>query len=148
MVVDTGDVIVAVLKAVARLVYFAAILVALIQLATKLYALLFPPKYKLKGCKVKELISKGCQYLGYSFESSLLNSIPQLTLLPVPLVKDRRSIFQYLPEELDAPFNKGVPSASDTTPTLGSLIDAMMLMFNARVKVNNGVEHQHHYHLS
>jgi len=137
--VDTGDIIAAALKAVARLIYFAAILVALLNLAAKLFALIFPPKYKLKACKVKELLVKGCQYLGYTFESSLLNAIPQLTLLPVPLVKQRSSIFEFLPEELNAPFNKGIPSASDTTPTLGSLLEALKVTFNAQVKVYNGV---------
>lgn len=137
--VDTGDIIAASLKAVARLIYFAAILIALVSLASKLYVLLFPPKYNLKGSKVKTLLKKGCEYLGYQFESSLLDAIPQLTLLPVPLVKHRKSIFEFLPDEFTSAFNKGVPSASDTTPTLGTLLDAMKTMFNARVKINNGV---------
>ena len=136
---NTGAIITAVLKATARLVYFAALLVALLELASQLFLLIFPPKYNLLGCKVKDLISVGCSYLGYSFQSTLLDSISQLTLLPVPLVRDRKSIFEWLPDAFTLPFNKGVPSASDTTPTLGSLIDAICTMFNARVKVNNGV---------
>lgn len=136
---NTGAIITASLKATAKLIYFAALVVALLDMASKLFVLIFPPKYNLLGCKVKELISKGCGYLGYSFQSTLLDSIPQATILPVPLVRDRKSIFEFLPDEFNAPFNKGVPSASDTTPTVGSLIDAICTQFNARVKIYNGV---------
>ena len=137
--VNTGAIITAVLMAAARLVYFAALLVALLAMASKLFVLFFPIKYNLLGCKVKELLSKGCGYLGYTFESNLLDAIPQATILPVPLVRDRKSIFEWVPDEFVQPFSKGIPSASDTTPTLGSLIDAICIMFNGRIKVNNGV---------
>jgi hypothetical protein len=139
VVIDTGDVIVAVLKAVARAIYFALLLVALIQLATKLVFLIFPPERKLKGIRVKELMSKSCQFLGFQFQSTLLDSLPNLTILPVPLIRNRKSIWEWLPEELTAPFNKGVPSSSDSVSSIGSLFDAMETMFNAKTRVNNGV---------
>ena len=139
VVIDLGDVIVAILKAVARAIYFALLLVALIQLATKLVFLIFPPERKLKGIRVKELMSKSCQFLGFQFQSTLLDSLPNLTILPVPLIRNRKSIWEWLPEELNAPFNKGVPSSSDSVSSIGSLFDAMETMFNAKTRVNNGV---------
>jgi hypothetical protein len=139
VVIDLGDVIVAILKAVARAIYFALLLVALIQLATKLVFLIFPPERKLKGIRVKELMSKSCQFLGFQFQSTLLDSLPNLTILPVPLIRNRKSIWEWLPEELTSPFNKGVPSSSDSVSSIGSLFDAMETMFNAKTRVNNGV---------
>lgn len=139
VVMDTGDIIVAVLKALARIAYFALILALVIDLATQLFMLLFPPIRYFSGCKFKELMTKSCQYLGFTFESSLLDSEPNWTILPVPLVKNRQSIFDYQPAFLNNAFNKGVPSSSDTTPTLQSFIEGMQTMFNGQIKVNNGV---------
>jgi hypothetical protein len=136
---DTGDIIALGLKAVAQLVYTAAILIALIKLAQQLFDILFPKLRYYKACKVKELLSKGCQFLGYSFQSNLLDGISGLTILPVPIVKEKRSIFEYLENDLNFSFTKGYPTAQDTTPTLGDLLTAMENQFNARTKVVNGV---------
>jgi hypothetical protein len=68
-----------------------------------------------------------------------LDSEPQWTHLPVPLVRDRQSIFELEPAFWNNAFTKGVPSSSDTTPTFGLFLEALETMFNAQVKVNNGV---------
>ena len=137
--IDTGDVIVAIIKAIARIAYFALVLALVIDLATQLFQLLFPPIRNFSGCKFKELMTKSCAKLGFQFESSLLDSEPNWTILPVPLVKNRQSIFEIQPAFLNNAFNNGVPSSSDTTPTLQSFIDGMETMFNGQTKVNNGV---------
>ena len=124
---------------VAQITYVALLIVAIVDLAKQMFELIFPPVRKLKSAKLKELLSKGCQYLGYSFQSTLLDNIPGATIVPVPLIKDRKSIFKFLPIDLDISFTKGIPSSSHTVPTLGSLVDAVETMFNARTYVNNGV---------
>lgn len=135
----TGAFIASLLKVLAQTIYVAALTVAVNDLATKLFALIFPPVRYLKAAKVQELMAKGCQYLGYDFESKLLNQYPNYTVLPVPLIQNRSSIFELLPDEFLNPFNKGIPSASDTVSTLGSLFTACEMMFNARTRVINGV---------
>lgn len=137
--IDVPAIIIASLKAIFRLILFALVLVALIQLATKLFVLIFPPRRKGKGVKMQELLKKGCQYLGYDFQSTIFETYPNYTLLPVPLVRDRKSWFEVLPDEVLPAWQKGYPSSSDTTPTLGSLIEAVETMFNARTRVFNGV---------
>ena len=137
--IDWGDVLALVLKTIARILIFALLLVAVVDMATQLFFLLFPPKRHLKASTFKELLTKGCAYLGYTFESTIFDTEPNWICLPVPLMKNRTSIFDVRPELWLTPFNKGVPSASDTTPTLGQFIDAMETMFNGRTKVNNGV---------
>lgn len=133
-----GAILALVVKVLAQLVYTAAVLVAVIKLTEQLFELIFPKIRYYKACKAKELISKGCQYLGFTFESTLLDSLSGLTILPTPLIKDKNSIFDYLQNDLNFSFTKGYPTAQDTTPTLGSLIAAMETMFNARTRVYNG----------
>lgn len=122
----------------AQIAYTAALLIATIKLAQQFFELIFPKVRYYKACKVKELISKGCQFLGYTFDSTLLDSLPGLTILPVPLVKAKDSIFDFIQNDLNFAFTKGYPTAQDSTPTLGSLIDAIETQFNAKTKVFNG----------
>jgi hypothetical protein len=137
--VDLGDIIAFALNVASQVIYIASLLIAIVDLATKFFTLIFPPVRNLLGCKEKELLLKGCQYLGFTFESTLLDSLSGATIVPVPLVRNRKSIFKFLPDEFFAPFNKGVPSASDTTPTLGSLFTALETKYNAKTVVRNGV---------
>lgn len=135
---DWGAIIILALDVLFKLAYFALILVALIKLAAQLFVLIFPPKRNLNGVKFKELCIKGCQYLGFNFQSTILDIESGLTMLPVPLIKDRKSIADLLPDELFNPFNKGIPSASDSVQTLWDLLSSLETMFNARIRVFNG----------
>ena len=133
-----GDIIAFALNVAAQTIYVAGLLVAVINLGTKLFELIFPKVRKFKGSYFSTLLTEACSFLGYQFQSTLL-SLPY-TCLPVPLVKNRKSIWDYLPDQLSNDyFNKGYPSSSDTTPTLGQLIKALEDTFNARTKVVNGV---------
>jgi len=137
--IDVGDVIAYIINVTAQVVYIAAQLLAIVQMATKFFALVFPPVRNLLGCKLQDLLQKSCEYLGYEFQSSLLTQYPNYTLLPVPLVRQRKSIFDWVPEDLTSQFNKGVPSSSDTTPTIGTLLDAVETTMNAKTRIVNGV---------
>jgi hypothetical protein len=134
---NVGAIIVASLKLIAKLVYFGLMLTALIKMAGDLFLLLFPPIRNLLACNFKELLEKSCNYLGYTFKSDLLTNDMNWHLLPVPLIKNRKSIFKFLPDGFNTSFNKGVPSSSDTVATLGQFIDALLVMFNARLYVYN-----------
>ena len=134
-----GSIISLVIDVIAQLIYTAIVLITVVKLAQQLFELIFPKIRYYSGAKVKELITKGCQYLGYSFQSTLLDSISGLSILPVPLVKEKKSIFDYIQNDLNFSFTKGYPTANDTTPTLGSLIAEMEKTFNAETKVVNGV---------
>jgi hypothetical protein len=81
---------------------------------------------------------KGCQKLGYQFQSTILEqSYKQLTIVPVPLRKDNNSIVTNLFTLDNGSYTKGYPTANDSTPTLGTLIDTMSEMFNAKIRVIN-----------
>lgn len=134
-----GAILGLVVAVIAQLIYTAAVLVAVVKLAQQLFELIFPKVRYFNSCKVKELLSKGCQYLGFQFQSSLLDSISGVSVLPMPILKEKKSIWQFLQNDLNLAFNKGYPTALDSTPTLGSLLSAMESTFNARTKVINGV---------
>ena len=133
-----GAILALAIQLAAQIAYTAALLIATVKLAQQFFELIFPQIRYYKACKVKELISKGCQFLGYTFDSTLLDSLPGLTILPVPLVKTKGSIFDFIQNDLNFAFTKGYPTAQDSTPTLGSLIDAIETQFNAKTKVFNG----------
>jgi len=141
VVMDTGDIIALALKIIGRIIIFALLLTALIKMAAQIFELIFPKKRYFKGCTFLELLRGGCQYLGYSFQSTIFDAEPYWTFLPVPLAKARKSIFDFKPDQWSWAFTKGIPTASDSTPTLGSFIQACESMFNAKVKVINNVVH-------
>jgi len=134
-----GEIISLSLKILAQLAYTLAVYAAMIKLAQQMFELVFPKVRYNKGATVKELISKGCDYLGYTLESNLLDSLSSLAIMPVPLTKEKKGIVDFIQNDLDFSFTKGYPTAQDTTPTLGSLIDAVETTFNARTKVKDGV---------
>jgi len=136
---DTGGIVMIVLNVLLQIVVIALLLVAIVKMAEQFFELLFPKIRYYQGAKVKELIKKGCEYLGYQFQSNLLDGLPGLTICPVPLIKDKDSIWDFLENDLNFAFTKGYPTASDSTPTLGTLIDAIEVQFNAKTKVRNGV---------
>lgn len=134
---DWGAIIIASIDFLFKLTYFALILVALTTLLIKLFVLVFPPKRNLLGCKFKELAKKSCEYLGFNFQSSILDTETGLTMLPVPLIKKRKKIFENLPDEFFAPFNKGIPTSSDVVQTIYGFFESLELMFNAKIRVFN-----------
>jgi len=138
-VINIGEIITLALGIVAQLAYTALLLIAVIKLAQQMFELLFPKIRFYLGCTIKELIVKGSQYLGYTVQSNLLNEIANWTIMPVPLVKEKNSVVDFIENDLNFSFTKGYPTASDTTPTLGSLVKAVEESFNARTRVLNGV---------
>ena len=134
-----GQIATLIIKVLLQIAIAALLLVAIIKMAQQFFELIFPKIRYFQACKVKELISKGCQYLGFTFQSNLLDGISGATILPVPLVKEKCSFWDFIQNDLNFAYTKGYPSASDSTPTLGQLIDAMETQFNARTKVLNGV---------
>lgn len=134
-----GDIFGMVVTIAAQLAYVLAIYTALFKMAQQMFELLFPKVRYYKGSTIKELIDKGCQYLGFTLQSNLLDSNNKLALMPVPILKEKKSIFNFIQNDLDFSFTKGYPSAQDSVSTLGELIRAVELMFNAKTKVLNGV---------
>ena len=136
---DPGELATLVVKTLLQIAILALTIVALIKMVQSFFELIFPKIRNLQGIKVKALLTAGCNYLGYQFSSTLLDGISGLTICPVPLVKDKGSFWDFLQNDLNFAYTKGYPTASDTTPTLDSLLNAMETTFNARTRVRNGL---------
>jgi len=138
---DLGGILSLVLSVVAQLAFIALMVVAIIKLGQQLFELIFPKIRYLLGTKVKDLLTASFGFLGYGFSSTALDSLSGLTVLPKPLKKQERSWFNFLQNDLNLSFNKGYPTAQDTTPTVGSLVTAMVDYLNGKVRIINGVVH-------
>lgn len=133
-----GAILTASLKLAAIIAYSIAITIALIKLATEIVNLFFTKVRQLKGIKYKRLIEKGCEYLGYTFQSNFLDSLPNLGILPVPLVPSNQSFFDTIFIGNTLEFTKGYPTAKDVAcSTLLRAIDQLENVFNLRSKVVN-----------
>ena len=133
-----GEIISLSIQVLAQLAYTIAIVIAIKKLGDQMFELVYPKVRKYLGVTIQELIKKGCDYLGFTLESNLLEENKKMTLMPVPLTKEKKSIFNFLQNDLDFSFTKGYPTAQDSVSTLGELINAVELWFNARTKVYQG----------
>lgn len=136
---DPAEIATLVVKAALQLAILALTLVALLKMAQQFFELIFPKVRYFQGHNVKQLLEIGCNYLGYQFESTLLDGLSGLTICPVPLVKAKESFWDNFQNDLNFAYTKGYPTASDTTPTIASLLYALEDQFNARTRVRNGV---------
>ncbi len=136
---DVSDAIAAGLKLAAHLAYLVALALALKKLVDQLIELIFPKIRYYKACTLRDLIAQGCQYLGYTLDSGVLNEMSRVTILPVPIIKGKKSILDYWQNDLNFAFNKGYPTAQDSIPTLGDAIDAALSWFNCKLFVRDGV---------
>jgi len=139
--VNAGAIASLILKIAAQTIYTLALILILVKLIKDIIELIVPKVRYLKGSKIKNLIEQGCTYLGYGFSSTLLDAIGGLTHLPVPLVKSNPSILSQILGNSTAYYNKGYPTASDTTPQLWDLIGEIRDLFNGKVYIRNKVVH-------
>lgn len=135
---NAGAIIAAAVKAAARFIYLAAIVLALINLINQIKEILFPSLRYFKAAYFKRLLEVGCTNLGYQFQSNLMNELERLTLLPVPMQDTNNSIFDNLMGIQNQSYTKGYPTALDTVRTLGDLIREVEKIGNAKTRVING----------
>jgi hypothetical protein len=130
-----------ILHGVGLSIKLVALGVALAQVINDLTQMYFPKLRYFKVCSFLTLLEVGCSYLGYTLDSQLINNIRRYHVLPVPLTsnKAKESFFEFLPDELPEYETNHYPSASDTVPTLGALIESIETMFNAETVVFDGV---------
>lgn len=137
--VDVSDALAAGIKLAAQIAYLTALVIAIKKLCDQLRELIFPKIRYFKASKLRTLIVKSCEYLGYTVQSSLLDSLSNLTILPVPIIKAKEDILQNIENDLNFAFTKGYPSTQDTVNTLGDSIRAVETTFNAKTTVFDGV---------
>jgi hypothetical protein len=134
---DLGDIIAAITLLAMRTAYGILIALKITEMVKEIIEILVPSVKTFKASKVIELLNKGCSKLGYTFESSLIDT--NLTILPVPLSNTNPSVFEKYTATSNVAYTKGYPTALDSTPTLGSLIDFVKSFYNADLSVNGSI---------
>lgn len=138
-----GAIALAIIKVALHVAYLLLLIAMLIKLVQQLKELIFPKVRNFKGIKVKELLEKSCNYYNYQFKSTLLDSLPGLAILPVPIVKEKykgfKSVFNFVANDLNFAFTKGYPSGQDVCYTIWTLIEILENQFNAKTRIVNGV---------
>ena len=133
------DVAFIILKIALHVAYTVFILLQIILLIKQIIDILVPPVKTFKVTQVKHLIERGCQKLGYQFESNYLDTLPGMSILPVPLLNNSPSVFELFNPFDTTVYTKGYPSALDSTPTLLSLVEAVQLMCNGDLRVDGDI---------
>jgi hypothetical protein len=138
--VKPGEIANVAIQVAANAIYVALLIIALINLITQIVELIIPKVRYFKGNTFRSLISQGLQHpeINLSFSSSL----PELdsTFLPVPLLKQKQSIFDYLIAQNTQAYNKGYPSASDSVfANLLGMINEVCKWLNAEYRIIDGV---------
>ena len=134
---DTGDIVALVLKIAAQAIYTTAVALALTSNVLKLIELFVPKVRYFNAMKVKDLLTQGSAFLGKQFESTALDSLQGMTILPVPLQKLNKSIFDYYIGDLVSQFNKPYPTAMDySVSTIGGLFEEVRKAINGKIFIN------------
>lgn len=110
-----------------NLVYAGLLIAQLINLIGDLLEILLPPVRKWKGSKVKTLLEKGLNFIGYNYNSSI-DVLDHLFILPSK--NDQGKIFN-----VNDPDTVGFPDSIDFGYTLNELLRLVNDMFSARIKI-------------
>jgi hypothetical protein len=135
---DWGAIIVAVIKLAARIVYTIVIFILLIKLVGEILNLVFPKVRQFQGVGVKTLISRTAEKYGLTLSSTLLDSLEDLTILPVPLKKKDPSFFEEWLFPASLAYTYGYPSPKDIVKSPGQVIKIIEDVFNAEAVIRNG----------
>lgn len=138
--IKPGEIAALAIRVAASAVYVALLIIALISLIQQLVELIIPKVRNFKANTFRSLISQGLQHpeLNLGFSSTL----PELdsTFLPVPLLKDKTSIFDFFMNNVNTAYNKGYPTASDGIwAELLGMINEICKWLNAEYRIINGV---------
>lgn len=113
-------------------------ILAMIKLVKNAFDLLLPPLRNFNAMTVDRLLTIGLGYYGIAYSSMLSSEFKKLTVLPVPIDEKKKKFFEMILSEDTRMLNRGYPTASDTIPTVGMLIDELCKIYNIQpVIVNN-----------
>ena len=119
---------------IAEGIYTGVILVQLLLLIDDLFEILYPQLRGWKGMKFQTLLEKGCQYLGYTYQSSI-EELPYLYILPSKNDEGKRF-------GANNDNSVGYPDTLDFGYTIAEMFDLVGRMFKARIKIVGNVVYQ------
>jgi len=134
-----GAIIAAAIRLAARVAYAILIFAAIINVVSEILKVIFPPIRQFKCMRLRRMVEQSCANLGFTLQSTLLDSLSGATIIPVPLRKKDPIWFQevFFPNSLA--FTEGYTTNRDSLQTIGDLIDFVENTFNAETVVQNGI---------
>lgn len=143
--IDVSDIAYAVALGLLIIAKIALMVLAIVALVNAAIDLFFPKSRNLPAPQIKSLIVNGCNYLGYTVQSSLLDEISDWHFLGRPVNQAVQSIFQSIINPNQNVSTKPYPTISDTyegmendITFLGGMLRWIVDVCNARVNVING----------
>lgn len=122
-----------------QIIYIAAMLISLIALVLRIFYMLMPPVKYHNVMYVKDLFQIACDYMGFTFKSSILLSEPFYKMVIMPekfnLTENKTGIFA----GLSGDFKNNNEKTGYYKGTFGDLIRAMKTMFYAKIVIDNGI---------
>ena len=137
-------VIQAIALAIIQAVFVALLIAQVIKMVTDLIAYLISPVKFHKVMKVRTMLEKGANFLGYQYDTSI-SVLDDLYYLPSKVDLDLDTIFDKIKQgfTLNQP-GIGIPSERDSIYTLGDLFTMCNRdLFNARLAIKNNTVEQH-----
>jgi hypothetical protein len=127
-----GDAISAGLNLTFDIAYAIGLSIALVKMAEDLLDQLFPPVRRYRGMTIKRMFEVGCQYMGLSFQSTIFLQSKWANLVFLPSKSERGKIG-------GGANGSGHPNQSSAIYNFGDFLRTMKQMFNATIKMDNGV---------
>jgi hypothetical protein len=136
---NIGAIIAATIRLIARIARAIALTIALINLMQQIIEMVMPAVRTMKDIPYLHMIRRGCQYLGYTLDTSAINELQPLSFLGAPERQFDMGIMREIFRPLSLAFTWGFPSEMDSITTLGQAIDKLETIYNLRTTVTNGV---------
>jgi len=137
---DLGDIIAAVINLAVTVAYTVGIIVALVKLTEQIIDQLAPKKRYHLGMTVRQLFQKGCDYLGYTLKSDLLDAIDTSANKWVVIPKKgHKGGSPPTGADTGSWVETGVPTKEDGIDNLGDAIRVYSSVFNADYRIRDGV---------
>lgn len=123
-------------KAGLRLVYIITLIVTIIKMLIKLFNLIIQPIKYTSAMRVLTMCERSCRYLGMSFQSSILQGDYKDLVI---ISKRSKQIINNDKDGVLGILKSDFPQFGSVDMTFGNLIRQLMVMFNAKPFIENGV---------
>lgn len=129
----------AIAKAILQVAYLIVLIATLIKLIVDLIKLIIQPVKYHAGMRVRDLLNAGCEHLGFTFKSDIIDDATWSNLVIIP------EKYNNPPDKIDKQIlgfitpNKALQDGY-FKGTFGDLLRAMKLMFNAKIVVTQDKE--------
>lgn len=117
----------ALFKIILEIAYFALFLAALVILIKQLIESLFTFIRIHKGMKAKTIFERGCEYLGYTFKSSIFQGGDYDNMVIIPPKAEVGVLNDFI--------NKSKEVGYEDNETFGDFLRSMIDMFNGKIRI-------------